>query len=126
MKIMKINGLIEALELAQHRVSVRTMTPEEVYSKLKDLQTRLDEILYKKDQVGLKVCVTVYTKVAASYQGAPQSTFVQLERGKSNWKLLNVYRDNGIPTDLRVHNLADYKIQVTDKLHDSMQRIITD
>ncbi|UPR36700.1 hypothetical protein ISX50_15635 [Vibrio cyclitrophicus] len=112
MKIMKIKGLIEALELAQVRASLRTMTPEEVYSKLKDLQTRLDEILYKK--------------VAASYQGAPQSTFVQLERGKSNWKLLNVYRDNGIPTDLRVHNLADYKVQVTNKIHNSMQRIITD
>ncbi|OLQ89659.1 hypothetical protein BIY22_19265 [Vibrio panuliri] len=125
-KTIKIKGLEKALEQAQSRASVRTLTANEVYDNLNDVQTELDLILYKKDQVGIKVCLTVYTNVAASYQGIPQSTLVELERGKTVWKLLNVSRNKGIPADARIHNIKEFKEQIAEKLHDRMQRILID
>ncbi|MGR2884243.1 hypothetical protein ABMX65_21065 [Vibrio vulnificus] len=123
---IKIKGLEKALEQAQIRASARTLTANKVYDNLNYVQTKLDEILYKKDQVGIKVCITVETKVAASYQGIPQSTLVELERGKTVWKLLNVSREKGIPADARVHNIKAFKDQIAEKLHDRMQRILID
>ncbi|MCA3895967.1 hypothetical protein JKP23_02590 [Vibrio vulnificus] len=123
---IKIKGLEKALEQAQIRASARTLTASKVYDNLNDVQVELDQILYKKDQVGIKVCITVYTNVAASYQGIPQSTLVELERGKTVWKLLNVSRDRGIPADARVHNIKAFKDQIAEKLHDRMQRILID
>lgn len=86
----------------------------------------LDEVLYKKNQLGIKVCITVETKVPASYQGIPQSTLVELERGKTVWKLLSVSRDKGIPADARIHNIKAFKDQIAEKLHARMQRILID
>lgn len=123
---IKIKGLEKALEQAQIRASVRTLTTNEVYDNLNYVQTELDQILYKKDQVGIKVCITVETEVAASYQGIPQSTLVELERGKTVWKLLSVSRDRGIPADARIHNIKEFKEQIAEKLHDRMQRILID
>lgn len=117
---IKIKGLEKALEQAQIRASARTLTASKVYDNLNDVQAELDQILYKKDQVGIKVCITVYANVAASYQGIPQSTLVELERGKTVWKLLNVSRDRGIPADARVHNIKAFKDQIAEKLHDRM------
>lgn len=123
---IKIKGLEKALEQAQSKASVRTLTANKVYDNLNDVQARLDEILYKKDQLGIKVCITVETKVPASYQGIPQSTLVELERGKTVWKLLSVSRDKGIPADARIHNIKEFKEQIAEKLHDRMQRILID
>ncbi len=123
---IKIKGLEKALEQVQIRASARTLTASKVYDNLNDVQEELDQILYKKDQVGIKVCITVYTNVAASYQGIPQSTLVELERGKTVWKLLRVTRDKGIPADARVHNIKAFKEQIAEKLHDRMQRILID
>ncbi|ANS87887.1 hypothetical protein VSVS12_04187 [Vibrio scophthalmi] len=125
-KTIKIKGLEKALELVQSKASVRTLTANEVYDHLNYVQTKLDQILYKKDQVGIKVCITVKTEVAASYQGIPQSTLVELERGKTVWKLLSVSRDKGIPSDARIHNIKEFKEQIAEKLHDRMQRILID
>lgn len=121
---IKIKGLEKALEQVQIRASARTLTASKVYDNLNDVQEELDQILYKKDQVGIKVCITVYTNVAASYQGIPQSTLVELERGKTVWKLLRVTRDKGIPADARVHNIKAFKEKIAEKLHDRMQRIL--
>lgn len=96
---IKIEGLKKALEQAQVRASARTLTANKFYDNLNDDQAEQDQILYKKDQVGIKVCITVYNNVAASYQGIPQSTLVELERGKTVRKLLRVTRDKGIPAD---------------------------
>ncbi|WP_231566174.1 hypothetical protein [Vibrio sinaloensis] len=123
---IKIKGLEKALEQAQSKASVRTLTANKVYDNLNDVQARLDEILYKKDQLGIKVCITVETKVPASYQGIPQSTLVELERGKTVWKLLSVSRDKGIPADARIHNIKAFKDQIAEKLHDRMQKILID
>ncbi|MFG0392061.1 MULTISPECIES: hypothetical protein [Vibrio] len=74
---IKIKGLEKVLEQAQIRVSTLTITASKVYDNLNDVQTELDQILYKKDQVGFKLHITFYTNVAASYQGIPQSTLAE-------------------------------------------------
>lgn len=121
---IKIEGLKKALEQAQVRASARTLTANKFYDNLNDVQAEQDQILYKKDQVGIKVCITVYNNVAASYQGIPQSTLVELERGKTVRKLLRVTRDKGIPADEIVHNIKAFKEKIAEKLHDRMQRIL--
>ncbi|TOI72822.1 hypothetical protein, partial [Vibrio parahaemolyticus] len=112
MSSIKINGLDKALELVQKRTSARELTSEGVYKILNEVQETLDTYLFKKDQVGIRILITVYTRVASSYSGIPYATFVEVERGKTVWKLINVYRDKGIAADAKILNSEIFADQI--------------
>ncbi|MDK9763284.1 hypothetical protein KI743_14865 [Vibrio sp. D420a] len=120
----EIPNLKEELEKAQSRSRARNLSLENVYKKLSTLQRSLDDVLYKKDQRGIEVSITVYTKVVSSYNGVPEATFVDLVRNAKGWKLIGVRRDTGIPADIQIRNLEKYKEQIAYKTTRDMQRIV--
>lgn len=120
---IKINGLEKALDKIQKNSKVRTLSCEDVFKKLEALQKELNIRLFKKDQVGLQVRITVYTKVASCYQGMPQATFVTLEKGRTVWKLVDVERSNGIPANAEVLNIDKFQEQVMAKVISDLSRM---
>ncbi|MDV2372647.1 hypothetical protein Q5N47_15680 [Vibrio cholerae] len=124
MSSIKIKGLDEALKSVQKSSRARELTSESVYKILNEVQQTLDTYLFKKDQVGIQVLVTVYTKVAGSYQGIPHSTFVEVERGKTVWKLNNVYRAIGIAADAKILNLEKFANQIYCKAEKKLNRLV--
>ncbi len=126
MSSMKINALEESLNIIQKRSRVRHLTKERVYEKLSEVEDILDNYLFKKDRVGLRVLITVFTKVPGSYNGIPMSTFVILERGTKVWKLVEVYRDKGIATDAKILNFDKFTDKICYKARANLERIITE
>ncbi|EGQ7971047.1 hypothetical protein HRO20_003703 [Vibrio cholerae] len=124
MSSIKIKGLDEALKSVQKSSRARELTSESVYKILNEVQQTLDTYLFKKDQVGIQVLVTVYTKVAGSYQGIPYSTFVEVERGKTVWKLNNVYRAIGIAADAKILNSEKFANQIYCKAEKKLNRLV--
>lgn len=120
---IKINGLEKALDKIQKNSKVRTLSCEDVFKKLEALQKELNIRLFKKDQVGLQVRITVYTKVVSCYQGMPQATFVTLEKGRTVWKLVDVERSNGIPANAEVLNISKFQAQVMAKITSDLSRM---
>jgi hypothetical protein len=118
-----VNGLGDALQAAQSRSQVRNLTEEYVYTALAKVQDELDTYLFKKDQAGIKVMITVYTKVANSYNGVPHSSFVLLEKGTRVWKLDKVYRDRGVEYDVEILNLDKYKEAIFNKVSKNIKRM---
>lgn len=121
----KINGLDEALTTAQKRTKARNLTNQLVYEKLCEVQDELDVYLFRKDQTGIRVLITVYTSVASSYNGIPFSTFVILERGKTVWKLIEVYREKGIKADAKILNIDKFNEQICSKVSNNLGKIVT-
>lgn len=121
----KINGLDEALNTAQKRTKARNLTNQLVYEKLSEVQDELDIYLFRKDQTGIRVLITVYTSVASSYNGIPFSTFVILERGKTVWKLIEVYREKGIKADAKILNIDKFNEQICSKVSINLGKIVT-
>lgn len=126
MKLKQINKLDEKLLAAQKGAKVRLLTHDTVWEKLSEVQDELDVYLYKKDQVGIRVLITVYTRVASSYNGIPLSTFVVLERGKTVWKLIDVYRERGIEADAKILNIDKFSDKVMNKVTKNLDKILTD
>ncbi|MFY3327276.1 hypothetical protein ACOSZP_15375 [Vibrio fluvialis] len=124
MSSIKINGLDKALKSVQKRTSARELTSEGVYKILNEVQQTLDTYLLKKDQVGIQVLITVYTAVAGSYRGIPHATFVEVERGKTVWKLINVYRDKGIAVDAKILNSEIFADQIYCKAEKELNRLV--
>ncbi|MFC1234411.1 hypothetical protein [Vibrio sp. F74] len=120
----EIRNLEVELEKAQSSSRARTLTLESVYAKVNELQTKLDDSLHRKDQRGVKASITVYTKVASSYNGVPEATFVDLVKNTKGWKLEGVRRDTGISADIQIHNLDKYKEQIAYKIVRDTQRIV--
>ncbi|EJE4192503.1 hypothetical protein M3904_003186 [Vibrio parahaemolyticus] len=126
MKLKQINKLDEKLLAAQKGAKVRLLNHDTVWEKLSEVQDELDVYLYKKDQVGIRVLITVYTRVASSYNGIPLSTFVVLERGKTVWKLIDVYRERGIEADAKILNIDKFSDKVMNKVTKNLDKILTD
>ncbi|EGQ8730618.1 TPA: hypothetical protein ACGSUT_003741 [Vibrio parahaemolyticus] len=124
MSSIKIKGLDEALKSVQKSSRARELTSEGVYTILNEVQQTLDTYLFKKDQVGIQVLVTVYTKVAGSYRGIPYATFVEVERGKTVWKLINVYRGEAIATDAKILNTQKFTDQIYCKAEKELNRLV--
>lgn len=124
MSSIKIKGLDEALKSEQKSSRARELTSEGVYKILNEVQQTLDTYLFKKDQVGIQVLVTVYTKVAGSYKGIPYATFVEVERGKTVWKLINVYRGEAIATDAKILNTQKFTDQIYYKAEKKLNRLV--
>ncbi|EMI4516462.1 TPA: hypothetical protein ACN33E_003350 [Vibrio parahaemolyticus] len=124
MSSIKINGLDKALGSVQKRTSARELTSESVYKILNEVQETLDTYLFKKDQVGIRILITVYTRVASSYSGIPYATFVEVERGKTVWKLINVYRDKGIAADAKILNSEIFADQIYCKAEKELNRLV--
>ncbi|HAS6363453.1 hypothetical protein [Vibrio vulnificus] len=124
MSSIKIKGLDEALKSEQKSSRARELTSEGVYKILNEVQQTLDTYLFKKDQVGIQVLVTVYTKVANSYKGIPYATFVKVERGKTVWKLINVYRGEAIAADAKILNTQKFTDQIYCKAEKKLNRLV--
>ncbi|MEF2522779.1 hypothetical protein V4D10_10330 [Vibrio mimicus] len=124
MSSIKIKGLDEALKSVQKSSRARELTSEGVYKILNEVQQTLDTYLFKKDQVGIQVLVTVYTKVASSYRGIPHATFVEVERGKTVWKLINVYRGEAIAADAKILNTQKFTDQIYCKAEKKLNRLV--
>ncbi|RMZ61626.1 hypothetical protein D9U34_23290, partial [Vibrio anguillarum] len=66
----------------------------------------------------------VYTKVAGSYRGIPYATFVEVERGKTVWKLNNAYRGEAIAADAKILNSEKFTHQIYCKAEKKLNRLV--
>ncbi|WP_375750007.1 hypothetical protein [Vibrio sp. HN007] len=124
-KITKeIRNLECELKKGQSRVKRRTLTLVNIYAKIDELQKKLDDILYKKDQRGIQATITVYADIPGAYRGVANATFVDFVRNTRGWKLVEVRRDRAITADIQIHNLDKYKEQIAYKIVRETQRIV--
>ena len=98
----------QALVDCQPRAKVRLLDLDDIDEAISDAEATLQSMLLKKDWKDIEILVTVGAKVASSYNGIPQSTFVGLRRYASGWFATKVYRgkslerDNGIYHRLKI------------------------
>src|SRR5690625_5708952 len=69
------------LDAVQHRARARTIDAADLAEAIEEIETKLSQILHKKDWRGLNVWVDIHAQsFPGSYRGIPESTKVVLQR----------------------------------------------
>lgn len=111
---MKINvsnsaKIQSAIDAVQVNCRARTINATDVQAYAERLQTWLDGILHRKDQVGLTFYVDAHAQsFPGAYKGIPQSTKFTLTRTSTGFFLINAYRTTcGGPSQVVNVDLSD-------------------
>ncbi|MGF1758309.1 hypothetical protein L4D76_10255 [Photobacterium sagamiensis] len=89
---------------------------ESALHQLNDLQSRLDDVLYRKDQYGLQVVV------AEKNKSKEKVKHLKCQKQRGGWDILDVYLTGG-RDEMELLNLADFEKQFESKLvTDEMQQ----
>jgi len=81
------------LDAVQHRARARTIDAADLAEAIEEIETKLSQILHKKDWRGLNVWVDIHAQsFPGSYRGIPESTKVVLQRGANDWFLIEATR----------------------------------
>ena len=86
----KIN---DVLNNEQKRCSVRTTHYDDVVNEVEAVQSILDKLMYKKNQVGVIATIDPNAQdFPGAYQGIPTSTIITVEKCPSGWFLIDCKR----------------------------------
>ena len=88
----KISALDKAISEVEGKSSKRTINADEVLRHIKKVETTLSIIAPKSEWVGSEFKVTTGGKVASSYFGSANATFVTIKRFASGWFATEVER----------------------------------
>jgi len=87
----KLNTAINEIEGS--RVSVRTITAEDIADAIKSAEKRLSALMPKTHWKGVKLSVDLHASTfPASYNGTPESTQFVVERSASGWFVVDIKR----------------------------------
>lgn len=96
---MKINvtrteKLTAAINDAQARASVRTITAVDIQQAVNSIEQRLKTLLHKKDWTGLTFECNLHAQTfPGAYKGTPESTQFTLVRAATGWFVTAIRRD---------------------------------
>ncbi len=91
--IKNIEKLTLAINEAEGRAQVRTITPKDVNNAIEHIEAKLGHILPKKQWQGLKFTIDPNAQTfPAAYNNTPMSTQVIIERGSTAWFAIYIAR----------------------------------
>jgi len=87
----KLNAALEKIQ--GPRVSARTISADDIEEMVERIEKRLSTMLHKKDWQGLEFnCDPNAQSFPGAYKGMPESTQFTLERGQSDWFVIDIGR----------------------------------
>ncbi|EPO2880100.1 hypothetical protein ACT7SV_001165 [Vibrio cholerae] len=112
------NKSLEQIEQVQKGCSVRIFTLSLLEQYINTIQLKLDAILFKADQKGVEVEITIPFKPNNNYNGAPASTFVILTKSSgSKFIVKSVERKHSTKDfSMRFLNLDKFKEEIAKKV----------
>lgn len=101
------NKIAEAITTAEGKARVRTITAEDIFKAVEDVERHLD--LPKKYLTGISVwCDVNSQKFPVCYNGRPQSTHFRIKRERTAWYIVEIMRyDVDRSKRYRVHLTKD-------------------
>lgn len=82
----------QAIDAVQHRCTARTITADDVFDAISEIEKRLG--IAKKAMEDCVFCVDANAQnFPNAYKYVPESTWIRVEFRKSKWRLTNIYRE---------------------------------